>query len=209
MELLEATLKDEFNNTSIDNQKEIWSYIDIIERRSKNLQNLIEQFYEYSKLNDINYSLELEEVNVNTILSEHLLSYYQDFENKLIGVEVDMSEKPVFAIGTEDAIGRIINNFISNSLKYARDSLRVVLREDKEYVYIDYMNRTEYMTEYDMQHIFDRFFMTDKSRNHNSSGLGLTISRLLANKMGGDVYAKYDEPWFTITVQLKKVEILH
>ena len=46
--------------------------------------------------------------------------------------------------------------------------------------------------------------MTDKSRNKSSSGLGLTISRLLADKMGGEVYAEYEEPWFIITVKLKK-----
>ena len=185
-------------------KSDIWSYIDIVERRSKNLQNLIEQFYEYSRLNDINYVIELTKVNITQIVSEHLLSYYQDFENRGIEVHVDIEDRPIWVSGSENTIGRIVNNLTGNALKYATDGLKVKVYEDDNYAYIEYSNRTECMTEYDIKHIFDRFFMTDKSRNKSSSGLGLTISRLLADKMGGEVYAEYEEPWFIITVKLKK-----
>lgn len=185
-------------------KSDIWSYIDIVERRSKNLQNLIEQFYEYSRLNDINYVIELTKVNITQIVSEHLLSYYQDFENRGIEVHVDIEDRPIWVSGSENTIGRIVNNLTGNALKYAIDGLKVKVYEDDNYAYIEYSNRTECMTEYDIKHIFDRFFMTDKSRNKSSSGLGLTISRLLADKMGGEVYAEYEEPWFIITVKLKK-----
>lgn len=205
MDLIKESLRDEQIRIEENVKKnDIWSYIDIVERRSRNLQNLIEQFYEYSRLNDINYVIELTKVNVIQIVSEHLLSYYQDFENRGIEVRVDIEDRPIWVIGSENAIGRIVNNLTGNALKYATDGLKVNVYEDDNYAYIEYSNRAECMTEYDIKHIFDRFFMTDKSRNKSSSGLGLTISRLLADKMGGEVYADYEVPWFTITVKLKK-----
>ena len=154
--------------------------------------------------NDINYVIELTKVNITQIVSEHLLSYYQDFENRGIEVHVDIEDRPIWVSGSENTIGRIVNNLTGNALKYATDGLKVKVYEDDNYAYIEYSNRTECMTEYDIKHIFDRFFMKDKSRNKSSSGLGLTISRLLADKMGGEVYAEYEEPWFIITVKLKK-----
>lgn len=58
------------------------------------------------------------------------------------------------------------------------------------------------MTGEEAERLFERFYMGDGSRNQGSSGLGLTIARCLAEKMGGTIRAEVDEGELTIILTL-------
>ena len=55
------------------------------------------------------------------------------------------------------------------------------------------------LTDYDIKHIFDRFYKKDLSRSvSNSSGLGLTITRIFTERMNGNIYAYGDDEYLYI-----------
>lgn len=72
-------IKDE--NISYDEKK---GYIDIVERRTKSLSELITNFYDLSRLEENNYKFNLEKVNIKSILTQNIAMYYEDFIKKNI-----------------------------------------------------------------------------------------------------------------------------
>lgn len=182
------------------NENERMEYLEVVTNRSKNLQCLIEQFYDYSRLNDKCYRINVETVDIHRLLSDHLLNYYSDFENKGINVELDMEDKPLLIKGNINAINRILSNLTENAIKYSKDTLRISLKKGNEKVAITFKNLAYPLTEEDVNHLFDRFYMKDVTRNSNSSGLGLTIAKLLAEELGGSMNAKLHGEWLEIKV---------
>ena len=59
------------------------------------------------------------------------------------------------------------------------------METEGEKVVVSLVNDAEGMTGEEAGRLFERFYMGDGSRNQGSSGLGLTIARCLAEKMGG------------------------
>lgn len=177
-------------------------YLDVVMNRSKNLQSLIEQFYDLSRLGDKSYTIKLETFDLHRILCEYVLDYYADFESKGVEVKMDMEDQPLFAIGDLNAIGRILNNLIGNAIKYSHDILLISLKKRKDKVVISFRNHAYPLTEDDVKHLFDRFYMKDSARKSRSSGLGLTIAKLLAEACGGTIEARLQGDWLEINVIL-------
>ena len=175
-------------------------YLQIITKRSKNLQSLIEQFYDYSRINDNSYGIKMDSIDLHRQLCDHILLYYNDFENKGINIELVMEDKPLFVKGDDNAIGRIINNLIENAIKYTKDTLIIRLKKGNGKAAITFKNLAYPLTEKEVQHLFDRFYMKDLARNSNSSGLGLTIAKMLAEGMGGSMDAQIVGEWLEIKV---------
>ncbi|HEX3075558.1 MAG TPA: HAMP domain-containing sensor histidine kinase, partial [Lachnospiraceae bacterium] len=177
-------------------------YMGVVIKRSRNLQGLIEQFYDFSRLNDKSYTIKLEEIDLHRTLCEHVLTYYADFEQKGIEVDVDMEDKPLPVKGDRNAIGRILNNLTGNALKYSRDNLYISLKVEENKAIITFRNLADPLTRDDVEHLFDRFYMRNSARNSQSTGLGLTIAKLLVEAMDGSMEAILDGEWLEIRVML-------
>lgn len=63
----------------------------------------------------------------------------------------------------------------------------------KERICLEFCNDTEHLTQADIPFLFDRFYTADHARPSGSTGLGLTISKLLAEAMDGAVTARLTE----------------
>ena len=71
-------------------------YLSIIKRRSNGLYKLVEVFYDLSKLEANEYKFNMEKIDINKEVREHILLFYNDFENKNINVEINLLNEEVF-----------------------------------------------------------------------------------------------------------------
>ncbi|MEN6312879.1 MAG: HAMP domain-containing sensor histidine kinase [Clostridiaceae bacterium] len=174
------------------------NYLNIIKKRARILQGFIRDFYELSRIEADDYPFVLDIINVQNILSEVAVAYYNEFNKKKINVEIDMDEKPCYIIADKIQFNRILNNLIQNALKYSHSQFAI-----KQYILdgkciIQFRNDKGEMKEDELKYIFDRFYTGDSSRNSKSTGLGLTISKLLVERMKGNIEARLEGDFFII-----------
>ena len=183
--------------------------IDKVEARAKAVSDLVEQFFTLAKLEAGDMEIALSKLELCELCREVVLDFYEILSGKDYEVEVEIPEKTVYVQGNSDAIRRILNNLISNSLRYGSEGryLGIFLHEDEKQVYIDVTDRGRGIEKDFAEHIFDRLFTMEDSRNRGiqGNGLGLTIARSLARQMGGDV-TLVSRPWqkTSFTVALKR-----
>lgn len=187
-------------NTSEDEKKE---YLFIISKRAKVLQGFIEEFYELSRVEGEDYPVVYENIPVKTFLKEVLVSYYQQFERKQIRVEIQLDERSCNIIADKTQFNRVVNNLIQNALKYTESFFILKQYSTKEEGIILFQNDSTELKEEDMKYIFDRFYTGDENRKGQSTGLGLTIAKILVENMKGRINATLKDNIFTVELRWK------
>lgn len=181
-----------------------------VQRKSQEVLELIEAFFDLAKLEAGDKEVPLTRVMMNPVCQRNILSFYEVLTTNGFEVEINIPEMPVYAYANEEALDRILNNLISNAIRYGRDGKLVglTLREDASYVYVDIMDRGKGIQEAHFDRIFERMYTLEDSRNKQfqGSGLGLTITKRLVEKQQGQISLS-SKPYknTTFTVQLKKV----
>ncbi|MBU3173611.1 sensor histidine kinase [Clostridium estertheticum] len=165
--------------------KELAEALEIIENKAETMKILVAQFYDFSRLNAGDFGLTLNNVDISRTLKESLMGNYQILERSHLAIEVNIPEHPIWVMAEDSALVRIFLNLLQNAGRYADSFLRISMKEDDENVLISFINDTNMLSEDDIPHLFNRFYMQDSSRNQGGTGLGLTVAKLLAEEMGG------------------------
>ena len=131
------------------------------------------------------------------VLTVVWLSFYAVMQEKGIQPEIKLPEEPVFRELDTGAINRIFSNIISNALKYSDGDLSVVMDKNR---CVTFSNTAHNLNAVTVGRLFDRFYTVESSRN--STGLGLSIAKLLIERMGGTISAQYAEHKLNIVIKM-------
>jgi hypothetical protein len=178
-------------------------YLDIIAKRARVLQGFIQDFYELSIIESDDYTFQPEVIEIQPMIKEACVAYYREFTRKGIQVEIDLQDKPCQIIADRNKFHRIINNLVQNALKYAEKSFQIKQYDKDGDCIIELGNDRNQMKEEELKHIFERFYTGDITRNTQSTGLGLSIVKVLVEKMKGSISAKLEDEMFVITLRWK------
>lgn len=171
-------------------------YLTIVYKKAAEMDVLIDELSLYSQLdtNDIIY--DIQEISVR--------SYFDDCAEDQV---LDLGESGVMfryenfcsprtrMIADPEKLKRVIDNIISNSMKYIGENpgfIRLTVNEKSEgYIQIEIEDHGRGISKEDIPYIFDRFFRTDESRSKTTggSGIGLSIVKKIVEDMGGRVWA--------------------
>lgn len=159
------------------------------------LRGLTEELFRYSIVAS-SYELKREKINVVSVLEESLLSFYASMQEKGIQPVISMPEEPVWRMLDISALNRIFSNVIGNALKYSDGDLTVELKENGTIIF---SNTAKTLNAVIVGRLFDRFCTVGTS--YYATGLGLSIARILTERMGGHIRAEYRDEMLFITVQ--------
>lgn len=173
---------------SADAQEDLRTVI----RKAERLQELITQFYDFSRLTASEYAIAPEEVEVTKALREALADAYTELSERQLEVATDIPENAVTIMANENALQRVLQNLLQNAGRYAKSSLEVSVKERPGEVVICFANDVENMDEHDVDHLFERFYTLEQARTSGSTGLGLTIAKEFVEKMGGTIDARLE-----------------
>jgi len=172
------------------------------------VMELIQKFFDLSKLESGDKEIELTRVNMNEVCQENILSFYDLLMAKGFTVEIDIPDEQLYAHGNKDVLSRILNNLISNAITYGDDgkTLGMTLRSDGKAVYIDIWDKGKGISESHIDKVFERMYTLEDSRNrlYQGSGLGLTITKRLVEALGGEIHLSsrpYDKTVFSIMLK--------
>ncbi|MDU5262817.1 MAG: HAMP domain-containing sensor histidine kinase, partial [Clostridium celatum] len=167
-------LKDE--NLSEEKRKQ---YIETLDKKAQRLQVLIEDLFEMSKATSGNITLNIENIDVVSLMKQTLLELEDKLEEANLSVRNNMPESKVVLPLDSQRTFRVFENLVINMTKYAMPNTRVFIDiiENEKYVEIIMKNMAAEEITFNVDTIAERFVRGDESRNTEGSGLGLAIAK--------------------------------
>lgn len=150
------------------------------------LLNLAKMENEEEKI--VNHKINLSELVEKTILSMEALGF-----EKQIEIKKEIQEKLILT-QNEERIKQILQIVLDNAFKYTNQKgiIKVNLKKEGKQIKLKIENTGIGIKKEDLPHIFDRFYQADKARSNfvHSYGLGLSIAKIAAEKIGGKIIAE-------------------
>lgn len=170
-------------------------YLAILQNRLDTMKQLTEELFRYSVVLSVQEE-KLEKLSLNRILEDSLIASWSNLEQRGITPVIFIPQTPVIRLLDSSSLSRVFANILSNAVKYSDGDLQVTLTEAGA---ITFSNHAAALTPVTVKKLFDRFYTVGSS--NASTGLGLSIARLLTERMGGSIDAAYEEGELHITVQ--------
>lgn len=185
------------NSNIPENEKE--EQIRIVEKRLLRLEELINSFFEFSKIVSGNQKPEIVQLNIIEVLQESIVHYYDDFCNQEREIIFNCDTSRIMINSNRSMLMRIFDNLIGNAYKHGTGNLTVnVIKADNISICLE---NELYDSHIDISRIFDEFYTTDISRTKGNTGLGLAIARQFIEMIGGSISAEYTRNIFSITAE--------
>ncbi len=181
------------NNNLTDKQI---NYLKTIDSKVKDLTCLTEQLFDFSKSIDIQNEIKREDVCINDILEDSIVSFYSLFKEHNITPKIEICEEKVFRILNENMLKRIFENIISNAIKYSEDDFNIKLKSNGT---IEFSNKTDKLDLTSLEKLFDRYYTVKNAKKSN--GIGLSIAKQLVELNNGNIKAKYENSYLIIEIQ--------
>lgn len=174
----------------------------IIQKKSYELKNLVNDFFELSLLESDETLPCFIRINICNLISDIVIENVEILEEANLNLEFNIPDSPLFIYADEIMIRRIMQNLISNAVKYSNKDLIITIGK-KDKIQINVRNSIGNTKDINAEKLFDRFYMGDQSRTGKGTGLGLAIVKLLVEKMNGNIRAKVINGYLGITVEFK------
>ncbi len=167
---------------SCENKEEQEHYFSIIQAKADYLTELLQIFYDLSLIDSEDYILEVEKLDINRIVTDCLINKYSEL--KKLTPTVKTENAPVWITGNTVACKRIIENLITNAIRYSNDYVEIVIDANGIFTV---KNTTSELKNIDINMLFQKFYTVDASRSNGNTGLGLYIVKELLNKIDGGI----------------------
>lgn len=174
-------------------------YVNILRNRANVLTKLTEELFQYSVIRSVEEE-EITTIELNKLLQDTLLSFYNSFLEKGIEPEIDLCEEKVYIRADEISVTRVFHNVISNALKYSTGDFRVKMTLDGK---VEFVNEASNLNTVLVGRLFERFYTIES--HCNSTGLGLTIAKILMERMHTKIDAAYIDGKLHMTLLFSKL----
>lgn len=177
----------------IESEEKKQEYLDAINRKAVQMDELITVLFDYVRLGSAHYSLNLERCDVVELIREEIAIYYTEFEEHNMEFEFDLPEEPVWIMADKRQLARVFSNLYSNALKYGKPKTCVHTAietegQDGEGIKVVIADTSDPISPELEPHMFDPFVMGDYARKTGGgNGLGLCIAFRIMELHGGTI----------------------
>jgi signal transduction histidine kinase len=178
-----------------DTPEKMEKYIKTIYNKANDMDKLIGELTVYSQIDTNRIPYNFKKVNVDDYFSDCVEEISVELEAKNIRLNYfNYVDKDTIIIADPEQLKRVVNNIISNSVKYIgnkQGALNIRINDDNDFVHVEIEDNGKGIQAKDLPYIFDRFYRTDSSRNSNQggSGIGLAIAKKIIEVHGGKIWA--------------------
>lgn len=178
-----------------ETNEQVSRYLNMIRNRTQALKQLTEELFRYSVIMSVGEDNAAETVSINAVLEEVVAGFYGALRQKNIVPVISMPSAEVVRRLNRNALSRIFENIIGNAIKYSDQDLMITMDQNGS---ISFTNTTKTLDPISAGKLFDRFFTVENGRG--STGLGLSIAKILTKQLGGSIVSEYVKDQLTIRV---------
>lgn len=165
-------------------------YIAAITKRASELNELINEFSDYNKLESPDFNLKTTKLNGFEYVRNYVIKRYDELQ--LLGFEIilDIPDKTAYIMLDEYQMKKVFDNILSNTMKYNEKGTKIYVKVyyDKDWLYIRLGDNGIGIPDELRKNIFEPFTVGDKARaSGKGSGLGLSIARRIVSLHKGQI----------------------
>lgn len=193
-------------------EEDIVKYSHIAYDKAKQMKNLVEDLFEYTKVQQHGAPVNLMTVDLGQLLEQVGASFELEADKKGMAINVTCEPSPLSITADPEKLGRLFSNLVANALKYGHGAsyIHLTAKQLGEKVVITVANDGEKIPAEAVKHLFERFYRVESSRNKatGGTGLGLAIVQSIVELHHGSVTARSDdqETAFVVTLPVKQVQ---
>lgn len=184
-------------------------YTGIALEKAYRLEQLINEFFEITRFNINNITLERNRIDLGMMISQIAEEFYPMLKDKGLNIHIDIPERIVM-YADADKIARVFDNLLKNAVNYCYENTTILVgaRIRKDRVIIKFRNFCDEIPQEKIDRLFDKFFRMDSSRatSTGGSGLGLAIAKQIVELHGGSIKAKSTTEHTDFTVILPYID---
>lgn len=194
---------DLLKKENVENET-ITEYIGVLEEKSARLKKLIEDLIEASKAASGDMPVNFTDVGLCSLVGQAVAEYNERILNTGLDFRIRHCERPVIVKGDGTLVWRIMDNLLSNIVKYSQKNSRVYIDMEQTETdgIITIKNISEMPLDISVDQLLERFVRGDSSRSTEGSGLGLSIAKSLAEIQGGKLELSIDGDLFKVIISL-------
>lgn len=193
-----------------EDEKTMKEYLEISFNKAEKLKSLIEDLFEYTKLNNDGIKINKCNVNISGFLFQLVDELTPIFDENNISIIKSVSNEKIMVNVDPDKMVRVFENLLTNAVKYSYKPGNIVvgIYENEDYVTVAIRNKGKNIPPEKVAKLFERFYRVDESRNAQSggSGLGLAISKNIVEMHGGQIWAECYGEDISFYVKLKCIK---
>lgn len=193
-------------------EEDIVKYSHIAYDKAKQMKDLVEDLFEYTKVQQHGAPVNLMTVDLGQLLEQVGASFELEADKKGMAINVTCEPTPLSITANPEKLGRLFSNLVANALKYGHGAsyIHLTAKQLGEKVVITVADDGEKIPAKSVKHLFERFYRVESSRNKatGGTGLGLAIVQSIVELHHGSVTARSDdqETAFVVTLPVKQVQ---
>ncbi len=178
-----------------DTPEKIDKYIKTIYSKANDMERLINELTYYSRIDNNRIPYNFHRINVADYFGDCVEEVGMDLEQRDIQLNYSNLAAPdTMIIADPEQMKKVINNIISNSVKYMdkpRGVIDIRILDEVDSIRVEIEDNGKGIAQKDLGKIFERFYRTDASRNsaQGGSGIGLSIVKKIVEDHGGYIWA--------------------
>lgn len=180
---------------AIDDKNVAPDFLSRIESEVDRLTQMVTELTELSRIETGSSELKLEVVSINILIEEAVNQLIPQAERKNISVTIESAgEIPKIYIDKE-RVRQVLVNLLHNAVKFTGENGRIVISYgmEKDMVRVDIIDNGIGIAGKDLPHIFERFYMADRSRTGGGTGMGLAIAKHVIEAHRGKITVQSTE----------------
>jgi signal transduction histidine kinase len=192
------------------NEEDILKYTHIAYEKAKQMKNLVEDLFEYTKVQQHGAPVNIMRVDLDQLLEQLTASFALEAERRGIEISSQVVPNPLMIEADPEKLGRVFNNLVANAFKYGNGAsyIRITAHQEQDKVVVKVANDGTPIPEKAQSHLFERFYRAEASRSRatGGTGLGLAIVKSIVDLHHGQVTvtSDADETAFIVTLPLKQ-----
>lgn len=168
-------------------------HIQIIKNSATFSLAFLDTVSKYARVQSPNFVLKTQKTNYSELIKSLINEFSAKASEKNIGFAVDIPSNDIFLTLDKDEITQALNAVLNNALRYSNENSKVniLVEETKNTVETTITDQGIGISETDLPHIFDEFYVinTYSDDKQKCVGLGLAIAKKIIEKHKGKISA--------------------